>query len=106
MLFPGDKFTTARRLAWVRSRAQAAYRDEEWKLSFDNFCVFWNSEERWAQRGRSNDDIVLSRFDYEKGWTKKNCCIITRYQHLCSSRARRAGKDIRPHYLGAIVYGQ
>jgi hypothetical protein len=105
-LFPGDQFSTKRRTAWARSRAQAAFRGEAWRLTFDDFCTFWSTEERWHQRGRDTDALVLSRFDYEKGWTKKNCCIITRYQHLCASRARRSGKDMNQFYEGALTYGQ
>ena len=105
-MFPGDQFTSDRRVAWTRSRAQAAFRGERWSLTWNDFCTFWNSELRWQQRGKAKDCLVLSRFDYEKGWTKSNCCIITRYQHLCASRAWRAGGDMSPHYKGAILYGQ
>lgn len=105
-MFPGDRFSTERRLAWVRGRAQAEYRGEDWRITWADFCVFWPTEERWQQRGRHTEALVLSRFDYEKPWTRKNCCIITRYQHLCASRARRAGKDMNQYYKGALTYGQ
>ena len=92
-------------LAFVRSRAQARFRNEQWDLTLEQYIVFWRDEDRWRQRGRAADSLVLTRWDIEKPWNKKNCCIITRQQQLEISVRRKYNRDERDLYQGAITYG-
>lgn len=102
-----DQFTWERRLAWVRSKSQAEFRGEIWNLSFAEFCHgFWNTEERWQQRGRKTNDLVLTRYNHEAAWDKNNCCLITRVKHIRAKNRRQAGYDDRDSFKDAIYYGQ
>lgn len=66
-------------IAWARAKAQAAFRNERWELSFDDWVRIWDG--RWHQRGRTKDTVCLSRRDYDEAWSVKNCEVITRRQH-------------------------
>lgn len=103
-LYPGDPFTTKRRRTWSRSKSQAHYRGEEWRLSFPDFCRLWSSEELWGQRGRHNEGLVLVRLDPEKPWQLTNCAIITRYNQLRASIERKMGRSPEPFLEGALYY--
>jgi hypothetical protein len=99
-----DAFTHARNLAFVRSRAQANFRGEQWDLTFQEFCHFWNNEQLWNQRGRKVTALVLTRWDCEKPWNRKNCCIIARGDQLLAKIERYWGKDDSEYYKDAIWY--
>lgn len=101
-----DKFTNDRRLAWVRSVCQARYRKEDWDLTFAEFCVFWNTEQRFRRRGRATDALVMVRYDDFDPWNRDNCVIITRAQQLLLASARRCGKPTEQYFKDAICYGQ
>jgi hypothetical protein len=99
-----NKFTNDRRLAWVRSKAQAEFRGELWNLSWEEFCHFWSNEELWKRRGRHNEDLVLTRYDIDGVWDRTNCCIITRYDHLRSKIDRKLNRDVSEYFKDAIWY--
>ena len=99
-----DPFTHARNLAFQRSACQARYRNEEWQLTFEEFCHFWNNEALWAQRGRKVEALVLTRWDTEKPWNTKNCCIITRGDQLLAKIERYWGNDDSEYFKDAIWY--
>lgn len=102
-----DQFTWERKLAWVRSKSQAEYRNEQWNLSFAEFCHgFWNTEERWILRGRQGTDLVLTRYDTEKPWNKDNCCLMPRRDHIHAKNRRQRGLDDSDCYKRAKFYGQ
>lgn len=89
-----SEFDNQRRVAFTRSRCQAQFRGEAWTLTWTEFQQFWNSRTLWARRGRSIDDLVLTRLDWEGPWSRDNCCIITRGDHLIFNAKHRSGQDI------------
>lgn len=97
-----DQFTKERRLAWVRSRNQAHFRNEGWNLSFEEYCLLWDTEDLWARRGRGSEDLVLLRTDITKPWALDNCCIVLRRLHLGINRAREVGASTDYYLEGAI----
>ena len=99
-----DPFTHARNLAFHRSLCQAKFRGEEWNLTFEEFCHFWNDKQLWDQRGRKVTALVLTRFDTEKPWDRHNCCIITRGDQLRSKIERHWGNDDTEYFKDAIWY--
>ena len=101
-----DPLTHARNLAFVRSRAQAKFRGEDWDLTFDEFCHFWSTRQLWAKRGRRIDALILTRRDNEKAWNRNNCCIITRYNQLKAKIELYYGRDDSEYYMDAIWYKQ
>jgi hypothetical protein len=101
-----NSFDNDRRLSYARSKCQAAFRGEQWSLSWEDYCIFWNTKKRWCQRGRSSNSLVLTRVNPESAWDIDNCCIITRTQQLTISVRRKTMLDVSDQYHGAIYYGQ
>lgn len=101
-----DPFDHARNLAYIRSCCQAKYRGEQWDLTFEEFCNFWHSWDLWEERGRAEQDLVLTRYDVELPWNTSNCCIITRGDQLRAKIERRHGRDDRQFFKGAIWYAR
>lgn len=66
--------------AWMRRKAQAKFRQEEWELEWEDFYELW--KDQWHLKGRLPDDICMTRDDHEKSWSKQNTILITRRQHL------------------------
>ena len=99
-------FDNARRLAFIRSRSQAWFRNEEWLLTWEEFQVFWNTQRRWNRRSRDSNGLTMTRLDWSGPWSKDNCCIITRKLHLSASAKRKVGRPYEECFEGAILYGQ
>ena len=99
-------FDNARRIAFVRSRSQAWFRNESWELTWEDYQVFWKTTSRWARRGRRNEDLVLTRLDPTKPWNRDNCCILTRLNSLGANGSARAGNSTDKYFTKAILYGQ
>ena len=100
-----DQFRHEAGTAFIRSKAQAIFRGEEWNLTLEEYFALWRDIDRWRQRGRTPDSLVMTRWDFELPWDKDNCCIITRQQQLVISVRRRYNRDTSDQYQGAIVYG-
>ena len=97
-------FDNERRIAFIRSRAQAIFRNEEWNLTWKDFQEFWNTRILWDQRGRHSNDLVLTRMDWDLSWNRDNCCIITRENSLKANIALRWNKPTDKYFEGAIRY--
>jgi len=97
-------FDNERRIAYVRAKAQCNFRNEQWDLTWEDFQAFWRTRRLWAQRGRHRDDLVLTRFDWNKSWNRDNCCIITRDASLKANIAKRWNKPADKFFRGAIWY--
>jgi hypothetical protein len=77
--------------AWLKHRSQAWYRGEEHSLTFEEWEQFWNTDWAWENRGRGVDCVNLTRIDPEKGWSKDNCYICSRHEHLVQMGYDRIG---------------
>lgn len=67
-------------IAWGRSRAQAHFRQEDWRLTFEQYEALWQG--LWSRRGRGSDDLMMMRLDWHKPWNLKNTIIADRqYYH-------------------------
>jgi len=66
-------------IPFLRAKAQAAFRNEEWTLTFEDWLKFW-TESNWALRGKSNVSLCLTRKDYAYGWHIKNVEIAPRIE--------------------------
>jgi hypothetical protein len=67
--------------AWAKHRSQAHYRQESYSLSSEDWNELW-TEERWQQRGRHTDSVVMARIDRLLPWSKDNVEFITRREQL------------------------
>jgi hypothetical protein len=65
----------------MRARSQAWYRGEEWLLTDREYIDLWLTDDRYKQRGRSVDDLCLTRLDPDGAWSLDNVHIITRKEH-------------------------
>ena len=65
----------------MRARSQAWYRGEEWTITDREYIDLWLKDNRYLQRGRSVDDLCLTRLDPDGAWSLDNVHIITRKEH-------------------------
>lgn len=77
--------------AWLKHRAQANFRNEEYELTFEDWLHLWQDEEQWLNRGKTRECFVLSRKDQEGAWSRANCEIITRHEQLKRTNHLRLG---------------
>ena len=73
------------------ARSQAAYRLEDWQLSWEDWQVLW-LDHLWDQRGRKSHELALTRRDHSGPWRLDNCHIVTRFQQLSEANKRRQDK--------------
>ena len=62
------KFLQKRNRAYVRHKAQCAFRGEGFELTMADWEQFWPDEKRFARRGRAIEDLMMTRWDAEKSW--------------------------------------
>jgi hypothetical protein len=65
---------------WLRQRAQAHFRKEDWQLEFDDFVAVWGLN--WHNRGRASEDMCMTRDDYDLPWHTSNVTIVPRHEHV------------------------
>jgi hypothetical protein len=70
------------------ARSQAAYRLEDWELTWDQWQELW-PDHLWDQRGRKTDELALTRKNHKGAWSIDNCHVVTRKQQLHESNLRR-----------------
>ena len=87
-----DEYKHSMYLPWLRAKAQANYRGEDWQLSFEEFYTIW--KEQWSNRGRLITSVCMSRDDMDGSWDIKNTIIITRYEHIKRTAEHRKSKGL------------
>jgi hypothetical protein len=92
-----DQDLHEKHIAFLRARAQANFRKEGWDLTIDNYFDLWSTD--WNLRGRARNAKVLSRKDFEKGWTLENVEIITRYEQLLRKFRVYGFSKTSPNYV-------
>jgi len=65
--------------AWLQCRNQANYREEGWDLTFEQWLEHWAG--LWHRRGRTSQELCITRLDCSRPWSDTNVIIITRRQH-------------------------
>ena len=63
-------------MAFLRARAQAKYRGEDWRLTFDEFVKRWAG--RYAETGIKSDCTVMVRSDPTGAWSFDNTELMQR----------------------------
>lgn len=66
--------------AWMKHKAQAKFRGEDYELEFEDWERLW-PDEAWFNRGRGRDCLILSRRDWAGAWSVDNCEIITKLEY-------------------------
>lgn len=81
---------------WHQARAQAHYRGEAWRLTFDQYLELWQPYH--DQRGRSGTSYSMSRHRPDQAWSSTNCFMATRAElnrrQAPQRRARRTRAEI------------
>ena len=77
---------------WLRQKAQANYRGEDWDLTFDDFASVWGQD--FPRRGRASTDLTMTRIDPEKAWTLTNVEIVTRNEQLKRAQQIRNARKL------------
>ena len=72
-----DEFRHIRHTPYLRQKAQAAFRNEYWGLTFEEFCKLW-PDELWYQRGNYSECYCMTMIDHSLGWFWDNVMIMTR----------------------------
>jgi len=78
-----DEYKHNMYVPWMKMKAQANFRGEEWDLDFEDYYNAWHG--KWDQRGRSSEQLCMTRKAYDEAWSKDNIEIITRKEH-CSKQ--------------------
>lgn len=97
-----DPYKHSMYIPFLKIRAQAKYRGEEFDLEFEDFFQLWNGF--WEQRGRDRDALVMTRIEWQDPWHKDNITLITRteqcqkqalYKRALGGYKRHRGMDIQ-----------
>lgn len=76
-----DPYYHVRNVPYLRQKAQAIFRGEIWNITFLEWCSFW-TEDLWNKRGKSSDNVCMTRIDYTKPWTADNVKVVTRNSQI------------------------
>ena len=75
---------------FLRARAQANFRNEEWTLTFEDFLELW-PEDLWNQRGHEKHNYSMGLVDLKGGWHRHNVQVCPRIDLL--TRVKGPYKD-------------
>jgi hypothetical protein len=67
--------------AWLKHRAQARYRGEQYDLTWEQWDNLWTSD-LFANRGKRADNWVIMRNKLSDSWNINNCEIVLRSDQL------------------------
>lgn len=84
-----DEFRHSLYVPWLKAKAQANFRKEEWTLTFEEWFDLWKND--WHKRGRKADSTCMTRLDSEKGWTADNTVLMLRREQLILQGENRKG---------------
>lgn len=84
-----DIVTRDKYYAWLKHRAQAKYRKEDYDLTWEDWQTLWSNED-YLKRGRKINDLCLQKIDPDGGWTITNVEVNTRYEYLKRAAEYRA----------------
>lgn len=76
-----DPLTREKYYSYLKHRSQARFRSEDYGLTWEQWQAFW-PDEAWSRRGQKNQDLVLGRVDWNRGWHEDNVEIMTRQRHF------------------------
>lgn len=75
--------------AWQKHRAQANYRNEPHRLTWEDWQEIWSNPTDFQNRGRQPEDLTLTRIDDDGAWEISNVEVMTRLEQLRKAMARK-----------------
>lgn len=94
---PYDPVKRAKALAWVRAKAQAKFRGEEWAITEEEWMNSVWPDSLWARRGRKSMDLCLIRDDARGSWHIDNIIMVTRRTQLAFQKGMPEMKEVEPN---------
>lgn len=82
-----DAFTREKYYAFLKHRAQARFRKEQYALTWEDWQSIW-PDELFEQRGRGKHNLCLQMIEPFLGWSTFNVEVVTRIEHLQRKRQR------------------
>lgn len=76
-----DPLTRDKYYAWLKHRAQAKHRKEEYDLTWEDWQSLW-SDDNFKLRGRLGDNLCLTRSNFAGPWCLSNVKVVTRLEHF------------------------
>lgn len=83
-----DPLVHRKYLPFLRARAQAHFRGEEFTLTFEEYCHLWQ-DHLWDQRGRHSDCLAMARENFTGPWSLDNCKIMSRRLQVSEANLKR-----------------
>ena len=80
--------------AWLQCRNQANFRKEGWVLTFEQWLEHWAG--MWHRRGRTSQELCITRLDCSRPWSTENVIIITRRQNAQRKTGLKVGQGQGP----------
>jgi hypothetical protein len=77
--------------AWMKHKAQAKYRKEEYTLTLEDWFELWTIE-TFLKRGRTADSYCLYMDDFTLGWHRDNVIVGERSDYLKKAKEYREYK--------------
>jgi hypothetical protein len=91
----------AQHWAWLRKKAQAVFRGEQWTLTIEQWFKLWDDSGQWENRGRHPHASAIFMQDPELGWHIWNVEVCDRTVKLAElARGRTNNKGGRPKKNG------
>jgi hypothetical protein len=78
-----DPFRREKYYAYIKHRAQAKHRKEDYELTWDDWEALW-SDELFLLRGRKRDDMCITRVNKTQPWSASNVVVVSRLEQLRS----------------------
>ena len=89
-------------LPWLKAKAQADFRGEEWLLTFEDYFTVWNG--KWEERGRDSDQLCMTRIDWTGAWSIDNVYTCTRKEHCGRQGLARRGEVRKKRTRGMDIH--
>ena len=89
-LYPDDPISQAYHLKYMRHKAQAKYRREEYELTLDEYMSIWLESPYLDNHGRTSSAHCMIRINEDLPWRLDNVEIVPRKSFL-SEKAKLQG---------------
>jgi hypothetical protein len=85
--------------SFLKHRAQARFRGETYRLTWQNWQQIWTPA-LWAKRGRGPRSLRLAQKNPKLGWSLKNCEVVEHSSHM--RKINLARTEAKKHNAGSI----
>jgi hypothetical protein len=88
------------RLRWLRQRAQAKHRREQYQLTWEEFRDIWIHSTKKGHIGATRGSYSMIRVDHTQPWQLGNVAIVSRgYHHQRKNFKYATGTYMEKHYV-------